>query len=364
MDTLLRILAFFVGASIAVLTCYSAIETFVLPRPAQDALTRLVFIVIRRLFQLRIRFARTYVERDKIMALYAPVGLLALVPTWLILVAFGYALMYWAFGIDSFYEDLRLSGSSLLTLGFAAADGFPRLLLAMSEATIGLILVALLIAYLPTMYAAFSRREAAVTLLEVRAGSPPSAIEMIVRYHGIHGLSRLREQWETWEAWFADLAESHTSLPALVFFRSPQPGHSWITAAGAVLDAAALTLAVVDIPNAPEAALCIRSGYLTLRRIGDFFQINYPPDPHFPDQPISITRLEFDAACELLAQAGVPLKADREQAWQDYAGWRVNYDTVLLALAKLTMAPWAAWSSDRVSGIYVPPALNLAPRKP
>jgi hypothetical protein len=216
------------------------------------------------------------------------------------------------------------------------------------------LLVALLIAYLPTMYAAFQRREAAVTLLEVRAGSPPSAIEMILRYHRLHGLDRLSEQWRVWEAWFVDIQESHTSLAALVFFRSPRPDHSWVTAAGAVLDAAALTRSTVDTPTDFQADLCIRAGYLALRHIADFFSVPYNDDPQKGD-PISVTRQEFDAACELLSAQGVPLKPDRQQAWEDFAGWRVNYDTVLIALAGLTMAPEAPWSSDRADAYQFKP---------
>ena len=151
------------------------------------------------------------------MAFYAPVTLLALLPTWLILVWIGYAGMFWAVGVPTWYQAFRDSGSSLLTLGFALVEGAAQTLLAFSEATVGLILIALLIAYLPTIYSAFQRREAAVNLLEVRAGKPPSAVEMIERYHRIHGLDRLDEQWQAWEAWFADIEESHTSLAALVF---------------------------------------------------------------------------------------------------------------------------------------------------
>jgi hypothetical protein len=101
------------------------------------------------------------------------------------------------------------------------------------------------------------------------------------------------------------------------------------------------------VPADPRAALCIRMGYLALRRIADLFAIEYEPDPHFPGNPISVTREEFDRALAALEAEGVPLKSDRETAWQDYGGWRVNYDTVLLALAELVMAPKAPWSSDR-----------------
>src|SRR2546421_12550374 len=125
------------------------------------------------------------------MALYAPVALLTLEAAWIVLLLAGYLLMFFAFGVDDPYEALKLSGSSLLTLGFAGVETLPATLLSFSEAAIGLVMIALLIAYLPTMYAGFSRREAAVTMLEVRAGSPPSAIEMIKRYNRIGGLQRM-----------------------------------------------------------------------------------------------------------------------------------------------------------------------------
>ncbi|MFQ5611976.1 MAG: hypothetical protein ACE5H9_07560 [Anaerolineae bacterium] len=306
-----------------------------------------MFATLRRLFELRVRWVRSYLARDRVMALYAPIGLLALLPVWLALVTIGYTAMFWALDVRPLARAFTVSGSSLLTLGFATGDMLLHTFMAFTEATIGLILVALLIAYLPTMYSAFSRREQAVTLLEVRAGSPPSALEMLLRSHRIRGLSNLHDYWVTWEAWFAEIEESHTSLAALVFFRSPQPHHSWVTAAGAVLDGAALAASTLDIPRDPQAALCIRAGYLALRRIADFFRVQYNADPHFPDDPISISREEYDAAYDELAGRGVPVKGDRERAWRDFAGWRVNYDTVLLALCALTMAPAAPWSTDR-----------------
>jgi hypothetical protein len=103
----------------------------------------------------------------------------------------------------------------------------------------------------------------------------------------------------------------------------------------------------VDRPPSPDAELCIRAGYVALRRIADFFGIDHNPNPHWPEVPISIDRREYDQVCRELIEAGVPLKSDLDQAWRDFAGWRVNYDRVLLALASLTMAPYAPWSSDR-----------------
>jgi hypothetical protein len=363
MVVLLRIVAFVAGAVLVAWTLLSAIRTLVLPRSAPDQVSRLAFVAVRRvLLALPLRWARSYEQTDRVLAFYAPVGVLALLLTWLAMVLAGYTLMFRAAGAPSWYLAFRDSGSSLLTLGFAPLEGLGLALLAFSEAAIGLTMIALLIAYLPTIYAAFQRRETAVTLLEVRAGQPPSAVEMIARFHRIHGLNRLTDQWRAWETWFADIEESHTSLAALVFLRSPDSSKSWVTAAGAVLDAASLTRAVINIPADAQADLCIRSGYLALRRIADFFDIPYHPAPTFPAQPISIHREEFDEACERLAAGGVPLKADREQAWQDFGGWRVNYDTVLLALAAMITAPPAPWSSDRAPAILAPAFFSRRPR--
>jgi hypothetical protein len=267
--------------------------------------------------------------------------------------------MFWALGVHPLRRAFVTSGSSLLTLGFAQVQDLPTTVLAFSEAVIGLILLALLITFLPSIYGAFSRREHAVATVTILAGSPPSPAEMLQRFHTIKGLDTMDEEvWEPWLDWFVDVEESHTSFAGLPFFRSPQPDRSWITAAGVVLDGASLYSSTLEMPRSPAAELCIRSGYVALRAIGDFYGIPYDPDPA-PSDAISISRDEYDAVYDGLAEAGVPLRADRDQAWRDFAGWRVNYDTVLVILAGFVMAPYAPWSSDRSpSGRYRPPIIR------
>ena len=363
MQLLIDIVVFFTGLLTVFLTLSSALSTFVLPRAARSQLNRLVFGLLRRLFDYLLHFAKTYPRRDALMAYYAPIGLMLLVPTWYFLIMLGYTAMYWALGLPDFYSALRLSGSSLFTLGFETNGRLVITLLEFSEAMIGLLLVALLIAYLPTIYAAFSRREQVVNMLEVRAGNPPSALEMLLRFNRIHGLSQLADYWKTWEAWFADIEESHTTLPALVFFRSPRADNSWVTAAGAVLDCASITLSALEIPYQPSAALNIRAGYLALRRIATYFDLPNPTDPHYPDTQICVERGEFEAVLDQLAEAGLPVKTDRAQAWQDFAGWRVNYDRALILLCGLVMAPEAAWSSDRAPEFHATPVWMLKKHK-
>jgi len=344
------VLAFLVGTAAVAATTLSALKTIVVPRAYLTRLTRWVFGGVRVVFLVRGKRATTYEQPDRAMALYAPISLLTLAVTWLVVVGLGYVLLFWALGERALRRALTLSGSSLFTLGFAVPENLPTTLLAFSEATFGLGLMALLISYLPSMYSSFSRRETAVSALDVRAGSPPSAAELLIRHHRIEGLDRLPALWLSWETWFTELEETHTSIPAVVFFRSPDPRRSWVTAAGTVLDAASVTASTLVPPSGPqhtEAQLCIRAGFIALRKIADYFSIPHNSDPSWPGDAVSVHRSEFDAVYDRLHDEGLPVKPDREQAWTDFAGWRVNYDTVLLALAELTMAPQAPWSSDR-----------------
>jgi hypothetical protein len=249
--------------------------------------------------------------------------------------------------VESWARAFELSGSSFLTLGFVAPPNDPSdYLIVFVEAATGLGVLALLIAYLPTIYNAFSRREVLVAKLAVRGGTPPSGMEILVRAQTMQRLNLLDDFWAEWQTWFAELEETHTSLGMLSYFRSPQPDRSWVTAAGAVLDAASMYNSVLAMPWSPNAGACVRSGYIALRTIATYYDIAHDPDPA-PTDPISVARDEFDEACDAFEAVKLPLKDDRDQAWRDFQGWRVNYDVVLVSLAGLTMAPYAMWSSDR-----------------
>ena len=353
-----EILVFAAGATVVVAVFLSAVSTVVVPRGVPVRLTRAIFLTTRKLFEIRARVARTYEDRDRAYALYAPLTLVALPVVWLTLGLLGYTAVFWAMGARPLREAFTTSGSSLLTLGFAKVHDIPSTVCAFTEAIFGLILLALLITYLPSMYGAFSRREVQVALVSTFAGSPPWAVELLERFHLINGLDRLEDQvWVPWTGWFVEVEETHTSLSALPFFRSPQPDRSWVTAAGVVLDAASLYASTLDVPRSPPAELSIRTGYISLRTIADLFDIPYDPDPP-PDGAISIARDEFDAACDRMMATGLPVKEDRDQAWRDFIGWRINYDTVLITLASMIRAPYAPWSSDRSAARPYRPAMR------
>ena len=348
MDAVAHITLFVLGVAIIVWVLDAALRTFVVPRGAIVFLTALIFLGVRQLFRPFAPARAGYERRDRVMALYGPLALLACPAVSILLIFLAYGFMFKALGGRNWHNAFVVSGSSLTTLGFEHPSDLPSTFLALSAAAIGLGLLALLIAYLPTIYTAFSRREVAVTDLSIRAGTPPTPVEFLTRAHITGFLYEIDDFFVEWMHWFTELQETHTSIGVITFFRSPNPHRHWITAAGSVLDTAAMRLAAVNIPWSAKAPLCIRSGYVALREIAGFFGYDYEPNPA-PDDPINVDRTEFDEAYDQLASAGVPMRPDREKAWRDFAGWRVNYDEVLIALAAFVDAPYAPWISDRGS---------------
>src|SRR6266545_3003709 len=169
----LEVVAFIVGAALVLYTIRAAIRLFLVPRALQLYLARFVFVMVRRVFWLFANHRHDFARRDAVMAFYAPVALLSMFTLWLVLVLMGYTAMYWALGNHPLSFAFTESGSALLTLGFAQGRNLPTIGLMFTEAAIGLGLLAVFIAYLPSLYSAFSRRETGVSKVEVRAGRPP-----------------------------------------------------------------------------------------------------------------------------------------------------------------------------------------------
>ncbi len=358
-ELILKVALFFAGLTVLLWTILSAVRSFVLPRSENAGLTRKVFIIFGRTFYGIIK-NRDYARRDRVMAFFAPITLLSLPIVWLALVMFAYTLMFWAVSDSlNLREALVMSGSSLMTLGFKFTDEIAVIVLAFSEAALGMMFIALLIGYLPTMYSAFSERERLVTRIGMLAGEPASIKQLFFIFHVsevMYDENRMSAFWQDWQDWFAHLEESHTTLAPLNFFRSPAANRSWLTSAGVVLEAASLIASSVKVDRAAQAGIAIRSGTNALGSIAGFFRIEFDSDPQ-PTDPISITQDEYNTMYDALAELGIPMREDREQCWRDYAGWRVNYDTLLLRLAVLTMAPQVAWVSDREPVAYTQPEI-------
>lgn len=342
----MNIVVFIFGMFLVVWTLISAMRSVVLPRGARVKLTQFVFQGLGLLFFPLARRIKTFVIRDHWLALYAPVSVLLLPVIWLCLVLSGFACMFWGLGVSSWHEAFTLSGSSLLTLGFAQPKNISTMVFSFAEAILGIGVLSLMITYLPTLYSAFARRETLVTRLSRRVGAPPSALALFRHFSEVQPLDQLGQIWSDWEEWFAELEESHSSFPFLVFFRSPAPRRSWITAAGTVLDSAAIAISTFKDYDCPPARLTLHTGYMALQAIAVVLDLPYNSDPHLGD-PISISRAEYDEMYDNLAALHFSLVADREKAWQNFSEIRARYDQVLLALASRIFAPSAPWSADR-----------------
>jgi hypothetical protein len=210
----------------------------------------------------------------------------------------------------------------------------------------GAIAIALQIGYLPAIYQAFNRRESLVTLMESRAGVPAWGPELLVRHQLVASADALPGLYADWELWAADLAESHSSYPVLLFFRSPEPGFSWALSLLAVLDGAALQLALSPSAAPSQARMCLRMGFTAFRRVAETLGWSYEKDPH-PDAPLQLTYEDFVYAVDLLQRVGFPMERTAEEAWPHFRGWRVNYEDIAYRLADFLIAPRAPWSGDR-----------------
>ena len=311
----------------------SVIRTVVIPMPQRVWLTTTAFGTSRRVvwfISRRLSIRRRHYVRGAM----APTVAVSLPLLWSIGVVASYTAIYWGAGVGSVRECVELSGSSLTTLGFVPASGFGPRMLAISEGLIGLGLIALMISFLPTLYGTFSRREVAVGRLTTRAGSPPSPYDFTVRLNTIGRLDKVGERWEEWEDWFVELGETHTSFPALIYFRSAEPSRSWLSAAEMALDTAAVLTAAQLVPSTGQADTMIRSGYLALRSIADFYRIE-PERTDWQEISLSIEQRHVNALLDKLETSGIEIAADRDDIWRAFAGWRVNYDRSIVGLRHL-----------------------------
>ncbi len=330
----------------------SVIGTLIVPRPVGSWLTRWVDRVIIAVYRLLMRPVTDFRRRDRMLATQAAAILVTQLLAWLAIVFVGYTLLLWPLtsrGIASAFID---AGSSIFTLGFAEPQGAAPAVIVFLAAGSGLVIVALQIGYLPTLYAAFNRRETEVTLLNARGGVPAWGPELLSRTHyalgtGVSTLNTLPELYMNWERWAADIAESHSTYLPLVRFRSPGGLSSWVTSLLSVLDSAALILALApeDAPTVP-ARLCLRGGFQCFRRVARAMGFAVQ-DEASPDAVITLTFEEFLDAVGRLHDVGFRMTRDPADAWPDFVGWRVNYEQAAYQIAEAIDAVPALWSGPR-----------------
>jgi hypothetical protein len=376
-----RVLAALVGGLLVLWSVSSVTGTLIVTRSVSSRLTRWVDRAVDEAYQLVVaRFAdapgdsdehrrEAYLRRDRLLATQAAAILLTQLAVWLIVVYVGFGLLLWPFaarGVTSAFID---AGSSLFTLGFAVPAGAVPAVIVFLAAAAGLVILTLQIAYLPTLYAAFNRRETEVALLNARGGFPSWGAELLARTHyalgsGMSTLDTMPELYAQWERWASDVAESHTTYLPLVRFRSPQALSSWVTSLLSVLDSAALFLAISP-KAAPEvpARLCLRSGFLCFNRIARAMGHVIPLEAD-PEAGISLTYDQFLEAVARMREVNFPIEREPVDAWPDFVGWRVNYERAAYAVAAAVYAVPAKWSGPRRHAIGEIPPLRPPQGRP
>jgi hypothetical protein len=359
-----RSLAAVVGALLVLTAVASVIGTLIVPRPVSNWLTRWVDRTVDGAFWLATKPIAEYERRDRVLAGQAAALLLSQLAAWLGLSFLGYSLLLWPFVHSGVTTAFTEAGSALFTLGFAKPSGSVPVAIVFLAAATGLGIVTMQIAYLPTLYAAFNRRETEVALLNARAGVPSWGPELLARTHyalgtGVSSIDTLPDLYERWERWAADVSESHATYLPLVRFRSPRPLSSWVTALLAVLDSAALFLALSPKASpAVPARLCLRSGFLCFTRIAQAMRLEVPDEPD-PGSGIKLTYQEYLDAIARLREVDFPIERDPADAWPDFVGWRINYERAAYEVASEVRAVPALWSGPRRR-----PIAAIAPIRP
>jgi hypothetical protein len=356
-------IGFAAGLAVIVTTVSSVVGTLVVPRNVSSFISRACERLLDVVFLRATRGVHAFEMRDRVLAWQGPMTLLVRLALWLALLFVGFGLILLPSVHGEAARAFSEAGSSMFTLGYAAPRGSASTALEYVAAFSGLVVVGLQVGYLPTLYAAFNRRETTVTMLVARAGAPAWGPEILARTKwGIYdGDTRpvLDELFTSWESWAADVAESHTTYLTLVRFRSPRPLSHWLTSLIAVMDAAALHLSLAPSREPKLAArLSLRMGFVALERIARAMRLRVPDEPS-PDVPISVSFEEFRDAVAMLRGVGYPIERTDDVAWPHFRGWRANYDVAALALARELDAPPALWTGARRW-----PSEPIPPRRP
>jgi hypothetical protein len=333
------------GALIVAVILLEAFETIILPRRVtrRFRLTRLFYVSTWQPWRAIARLMQTKV-RENFISFYGPLSLLILFAVWAasLIVGFGF-LYYSAARYDPTHPPLQtclyLSGTTFFTLGLG--DVTPHTsgerVMAVFESGLGFGFLALIISYLPVIYQAFSKREVSIVLLDARAGSPPTAAELLSRHGGQHGVQAIQVLFQDWERWSAELLESHISYPVVAYFRSQHSNESWLAALTAILDATALIVATSDTPCSRQAKLTFAMCRHTIVDLSQVFHAQ--PRSDDPDRlpPADLARLRAS-----LDRCGYQLRED-DLSTEKLHELRRMYEPYLHALSRylfVALPPW------------------------
>jgi len=346
----MHILAAICGIAMMVFVLMDAFEALILPRSANSNL-RITFFFYRLTWKAWrwIAHKLSGSRREQHLWVYGPLSMIMLLVLWALLLVVSFAILQWSAGshvVDPVYRpgfasDLYMSGTTFFTLGYG--DVVPRTFLSrflsVAEAGMGIGFLAMVIGYLPVLYQAFSRREVTISKLDARAGSPPTALEMVRRQGGSGSTCDLGQILSDWEQWSAELLESHLSYPVLVFYRSQHDRQSWLASLTAVLDTCAVVIASGTTAHGRQAKLTFamaRHAIIDLTLI-----LNRPPIRPTPER---LTEHERPRILKAFTDAGVPMQGDHAMA--EFARIRDMYEPYVFALGTFLAVDVPRWAPN------------------
>jgi hypothetical protein len=337
-----------IGASIVALMVNDIFQTVIVPRAvgrrwrASAYWTRLMWFS----FVALARRLTTSDAREMLLSRYAPLALVVTMVLWVTFLIFGYGTIFHAMRneirpVPTYWDAVYFAGTSLITIGFGdvvATAGPARFVSILAGAT-GFAVVAIVTSYLFALFGSFQQREVFVMTLGLRAGSPPSGVEILTTYARLNLMPALPELFRSGETWTAQVMESHLAYPMLPYFRSSHDYESWVATLGAMLDAAALMMTTVRDEPSGEARLMQAMGRHAVHDLAKYFGLPTGDDP-------GVDPVEFRTARDRLTEAGLRCY-EAEDAWAAFSLLRSTYATRLNGLARYLDIPPAQWVGDR-----------------
>jgi hypothetical protein len=350
-EDIVAIAATISGIALILLVLWEGFETIVLPRRVtrRFRLTRFFYRSSWRPWVKMVKFLVPARRQETWLSYFGPISLLLLLTVWAGGLITGFALIHWSLGSavlatgggTGFPGDLYLSGTTFFTLGLG--DILPRTslarLLVVIESGMGFAFLALIIGYLPALNQSFARREVSISLLDARAGSPPTASEMLCRHTHERGKEALRQLLHEWERWSAEFLEGHLSYPVLAYFRSQHDNQSWLSALTAILDTCALIMAGLEGASERQAELTFAMARHAVIDLSLVFRTRpQGPDPdRLPPEKLADLRL-------LLTNCGQKLR-EGDAVDKKLQELRLMYEPYVQALAthfQVSLPPWVA----------------------
>src|ERR1700688_2241649 len=346
--------AFIAGILIFLIVVWDAFEAIILPRRVtrKFRLTRVFYRTTWRTWRFATGLVPARKSREALLGFYGPISLLLLIGVWAVGLVLGFGLMHFGAGSavnvsgtpPGLWTDLYLSGTTFFTLGIG--DVVPRSPLAhvlvVAESGFGFGFLAVIIGYLPFIYTSFSQREVNISLLDSRAGTPPTAGELLRRHSYEGGQDALRQLLKDWELWSAELMESHLSYPVLAYFRSQHDNQSWIASLAAILDASALLMVGIEGACEKQAELTFA---IARHAVTDLSQVFGTAPDSLPQDRLPAEQLRHIR--DILARHGLKLR-DSEEADRRLNELRRMYEPYIHALAGYLNQTLPAWIPEKI----------------